>query len=119
MMDISKLTKAARKVLPLKKCGAVIVAAGTASRMGGIDKVMAPLGGVPVIVRTVQTFQNCDAIREIVIVTRQELIVPIMDLCHGFDKVRAVVVGGSSRPESVEHGRDSGWCPTAGFLAGY
>lgn len=104
MMDITKLTKAARKVLPLKSCGAVIVAAGTASRMGGIDKVMAPLGGVPVIVRTVQAFQNCDAIREIVVVTRQELVVPIMDLCHGFDKVRAVVVGGSSRPESVEHG---------------
>jgi len=30
--------------------------------------------------------------------------VPIMDLCHGFDKVMAVVCGGSSRPESVEHG---------------
>ena len=40
-MDISGLTKAARKALPLKACGAVIVAAGTASRMGGIDKVMA------------------------------------------------------------------------------
>ena len=104
MMDISKLTKAARKALPLRYCGAVIVAAGTASRMGGIDKVMAPLAGKHVIVRTVEAFQNCDAIREIVIVTRQELIVPIMDLCHGFDKVRAVVCGGSSRPESVERG---------------
>lgn len=104
MMDISKLTKAARKVLPLKYCGAVIVAAGTASRMGGIDKVMAPLCGEPVILRTVRAFQECDAIREIVIVTRSELIVPIMDLCHEMDKVRAVVVGGSSRPESVEHG---------------
>ena len=44
-MDITKLTKPARKVLPLKKGGAVIVAAGSASRMGGIDKVMAELGG--------------------------------------------------------------------------
>jgi 2-C-methyl-D-erythritol 4-phosphate cytidylyltransferase len=103
-MDISKLTKGLRKLLPLKYCGAVIVAAGTASRMGGIDKVMASLGGEPVIVRTVRAFQECDAIREIVIVTRPELIVPIMDLCHGFDKVMAVVCGGSSRPESVEHG---------------
>ena len=103
-MDVSKLTKGIRKLLPLKYCGAVIVAAGTASRMGGIDKVMAPLGGEPVILRTVRAFQECDAIREIVIVTRPELIVPIMDLCHGFDKVMAVVCGGSSRPESVEHG---------------
>lgn len=103
-MDISKITNAARKVLPLKYCSAVIVAAGTASRMGGIDKVMAPLGGEPMIVRTVRTFQECDAIREIVIVTRPDLIVPIMDLCHGFDKVRAVISGGDSRPESVARG---------------
>lgn len=103
-MDISKITNAARKVLPLKYCSAVIVAAGTASRMGGIDKVMASLGGEPMIVRTVRTFQACDAIREIVIVTRPDLLVPIMDLCHGFDKVRAVIAGGDSRPESVARG---------------
>lgn len=103
-MDISKVTGGMRKVLPLKYCGAVIVAAGTASRMGGIDKVMAPLGGEPMIVRTVRTFQSCDAIREIVIVTREDLLVPIMDLCHGFDKVRAVIVGGNSRDESVRKG---------------
>lgn len=103
-MDISKFTKAARKALPLKACGAVIVAAGNASRMGGIDKVMAPVGGEPMIVRTVRAFQNCDAIREIVIVTRQDLVVPVMDLCHPFDKVQTVMVGGSSRQESVEIG---------------
>ena len=103
-MDISKFTKATRKALPLKTCGAVIVAAGNASRMGGIDKVMAPLQGEPMIVRTVRTFQNCDAISEIVVVTRPDLIVPIMDLCHGFSKVTMVVAGGSSRQDSVEIG---------------
>lgn len=103
-MKISKLTDTVRKVLPLKYCGAVIVAAGTASRMGGIDKVMAELGGEPMIVRTVRTFQNCDAVREIVVVTREDLIVKIMDLCAGFSKVRAVVVGGADRPESVRNG---------------
>lgn len=103
-MEITKYTRLARKALKLRYCGAVIVAAGTASRMGGIDKVMANLGGEPMIVRTVRTFQECDAIREIVIVTRPDLIVPIMDLCHGFEKVRAVIAGGSSRQESVERG---------------
>ena len=44
-MDITNLTRPARKLLPLKQCGAVIVAAGSATRMGGIDKVMANLGG--------------------------------------------------------------------------
>ena len=100
-MDITKLTKPARKLLPLKTCGAVIVAAGTASRMGGIDKVMAPLAGEPMIARTVRTFQNCDAVSEIVIVTREDLIVPITNLCKDMDKVTTVVCGGKSRQESV------------------
>ena len=103
-MDISKLTNTVRNLLPLQYCGAVIVAAGTASRMGGIDKVMAPLGDEPMIVRTVRAFQNCDAVREIVIVTREDLIVPITGLCGGFDKVRAVIAGGADRPASVRNG---------------
>lgn len=100
-MDMEKLTKLGRKVLPLKRCGAVIVAAGSASRMGGIDKVMAPLGGTPMVARTAAAFQNCDAIAEIVIVTRPDLIHPISALCAEMDKVRAVVAGGGSRQESV------------------
>lgn len=103
-MKVSKLTRAGRKLLKLQYCGAVILAAGTASRMGGIDKVMAPLAGEPMVVHTVRAFENCDAIREIVIVTREDLVIPIMDLCHGFNKVRAVIVGGNSRQESVVRG---------------
>ena len=103
-MDITKLTKPARKLLPLKTCGAVIVAAGNASRMGGIDKVMAELKGEPMIVRTVRTFQECDAISEIVIVTREDLIHPITALCREMPKVKAVVCGGKSRQESVGFG---------------
>ena len=100
-MDITKFTRPARKLLPLKPCGAVIVAAGTASRMGGIDKVMAELGGQPMIRRTVRQFQDCDAISEIVIVTREDLIEPIRKLCLAMPKVTAVVAGGKSRQESV------------------
>ena len=103
-MKMTDLTRQARKILPLGYCGAVIVAAGSASRMGGIDKVMAPLDGEPMIVKTVRAFQQCDAIREIVVVTRPDLIVPIMDLCASMDKVRAVVTGGSSRQASVSLG---------------
>ena len=103
-MDISKITGVMRKTLPLKYCGAVIVAAGNASRMGGIDKVMAPINGEPMIVRTVRTFQNAVAVKEIVIVTREDLIPKITSLCGKFDKVRAVVVGGKYRAESVKNG---------------
>lgn len=100
-MDISKATGAMRKLLKVKYCGAVIVAAGSASRMGGIDKVMAPLKGEPMILHTVRAFQNTDAIQEIVVVTRPDLLQAIAGLCKHMDKVTAVVAGGKDRPESV------------------
>ncbi len=103
-MDITKITRPLRKILKLKYCGAVIVAAGSASRMGGIDKIMAPLGPDPLIVHTVRRFQECDAIREIIVVTRPELMEPVMELCHGFDKLKAVVAGGDTRDASVSKG---------------
>jgi len=103
-MDIKKITKPVRKVLKLKPCGAVIVAAGTASRMKGIDKIVTPIAGEPVIVRTVKAFQDCPAIQEIVIVTRQELLEEVSHLCKDQDKVRAVVVGGEDRAASVNNG---------------
>ena len=84
-----------------KYCGAVIVAAGSASRMEGIDKALALLGGEPVVVQTVKAFQNCPAIEEIVIVTRQDLLERIADLAAPYAKVKAVVVGGADRVQSV------------------
>lgn len=103
-MDITKLTRPARKMLKLKKCGAVIVAAGNASRMGGIDKVLAKLKGEAVVSRSVRAFQDCDAVAEIVVVTRPDLIPAVSKLCGGFSKVKAVVSGGKDRAESVHLG---------------
>lgn len=102
-----KLTETLRQILPLRYCGAVIVAAGSASRMGGIDKVMAPLQGEPMLVRTVRTFQESDVIREIVIVTRKDLLPRVKALCAGFDKVKTVVEGGADRASSVSAGLDA------------
>ena len=103
-MGISRFTRLVRRILPLDHCGVVIVAAGNATRMGGIDKTMAYIHGEPVIARTVRAFQNCDAIKEIVVVTRSNLIMPVSDLCHPFSKVTAVVVGGENRVASVQNG---------------
>lgn len=103
-MTLKDAANRARKVLPTQYCGAVIVAAGSASRMGGIDKVMAPLGGEPMILRTVRAFEDCEAVKEIVIVTREDLMGPIAELCSGFTKICSVVQGGSSRQESVKLG---------------
>ncbi len=105
-MDSTKITKPARRGLNLnlKYCGAVIVAAGSASRMEGADKIMAEIAGKPVICHTVKAFQDCDAIREIVIVTREDLLMAVMDACAAFPKVTAVVTGGKDRAESVNNG---------------
>lgn len=103
-MNIKKFTRPARRILPLKYCGAVIVAAGNATRMRGIDKALAPLGDMPVLQRSVKAFQDCDAIREIVVVTREDMMVQVMGLCKAYDKVKAVVAGGADRPESVTAG---------------
>ena len=103
-MTFKEMAGTARALLPTKPCGAVLVAAGSASRMGGIDKVMAPLRGEPMILRTAEVFQRSESIKEIVIVTREDLIGPITDLCAGLSKVKAVIRGGSSRQESVRLG---------------
>lgn len=103
-MEMKTFSKVLRKILPLQGCGAVIVAAGSASRMGGIDKVMATLGGEPMILRTVRAFQQSDVIRKIVIVTREDLVERIKELCADCSKVCNVVVGGKDRQASVQAG---------------
>lgn len=98
-----------RKKLKLDKlpwCTAVIVAAGSAVRMGGIDKIMAQLDGEPVICHSIRAFQTCNAIREVVVVTREDLVPVIEKICREqqFTKVTAVVPGGSDRVASTVNG---------------
>lgn len=89
-------------------CAAVIVAAGQSSRMNGIDKIMAPLGGEPLVLHTLRTFDTNAFVQEIVVVTREELIVPIAELCRSesLSKVRLVLLGGDTRLDSVRAGLD-------------
>ena len=106
-IKVKCLTKWGRRALKVKYCGAVIVAAGNASRMGGIDKVMAPVGGEPMIRRTARAFQQCEVIREIVVVTRPDLLEEIMELCKDYGKVKAVIAGGNTRQASVVLGLEA------------
>lgn len=88
------------------RCSAIIVAAGSARRMEGIDKMLAPLGELPVLVHTLYAFQDCPAIQEIVVVTREDLLVEVGRICKdfAFDKVTKVIVGGQERIHSVQAG---------------
>lgn len=83
-------------------CTAVVPAAGSSQRMGE-DKILLPLGDVPVLLWTLRALEGCPYIAEIIVVTREDLIVPVGQLCMeaGLGKVRKVVVGGETRSHSV------------------
>lgn len=87
-----------------KTCAAVIVAAGSARRMQGIDKIMTPICGKPMLLRTVQALSESERIDEIVIVTRTDLIDCVKTLCADEKKVCAVISGGETRADSVLRG---------------
>lgn len=89
-----------------RRVSAIIVAAGTSSRMRGIDKQLLEIDGMPVIARAVSAFDKSETISEIVIVTRSDLIADVKALSekYNFKKVKAVVKGGDTRQKSVFNG---------------
>ena len=97
-----KLKELFKKTEQRNTCSAVIVAAGSAQRMGA-DKVMLELGCMPVLARTLLTFQNCDAIDEIIVVTRMDKVEEVASLCkkYGVTKAGKVIRGGKTRMESA------------------
>ena len=82
---------------------AVIVAAGSSRRMGGENKLLLPLDDAPVLAHTLSVFEKCAAIRDIVLVCREQDILPYSDLARAFgiSKLRTVTRGGDSRTASV------------------
>ncbi len=86
-------------------CSVVVVAAGASTRMG-FDKVLAEVGGLPVIVRCLQSFQQVSGVKEIVVVTREDLVPDVARLCQdfGLTKVAKVIRGGETRTQSARLG---------------
>lgn len=84
-------------------CSVLVAAAGSSSRMGGINKLLEPLDGVPVLVRTLTALQTAQRVDEIVIATREQDLVTISQLCrtYGISKCTKVIRGGESRVHSV------------------
>ena len=84
----------------------IVAAAGNSSRMNGINKQMARIFSVPVIIRTLLAFEHSDIISNIILVTRPEDIFELQILAdkYGITKLTDIVCGGSSRQESVAKG---------------
>ncbi|MEK8196571.1 2-C-methyl-D-erythritol 4-phosphate cytidylyltransferase [Lysinibacillus sp. FSL M8-0134] len=84
---------------------AIILASGTGSRMGNVDKPkqFIDVYGKPVIIYTLEAFANHPEIDQIIIVTLEEWIedVKILVRKYEIDKVTTIIAGGSSRQASV------------------
>ena len=100
------------------RCSAVIVAAGSAQRMQGIDKLLAPLDGVPVLRRTVEALASAPEITELIVVTRTDRLEAVQTLCEGLSKPVSVVPGGKTRAESVLCGLSAAAMPYAAIHDG-
>lgn len=88
-------------------CTAVIVAAGSGKRMKSEEnKQFMKLLGRPLISYTLESFEECDAVDEIVIVAREEDIVDMKDVVEAFhiEKANKIIVGGAQRHDSVYNG---------------
>lgn len=101
-MDLIETYKRLKKEEKPLTCGAVVLGAGSAQRMG-FDKMTVMLDRQPVLVRAVNAFQLSPLIEEIVVVTKTDRIEEIADLCRQYNltKVSAVVCGGKTRTESA------------------
>ena len=86
---------------------AIIAAAGQGTRMGGKRaKQFLELAGIPIIIHTLQAFEACEAIQEIIVVLPEADVgnFPAVARPYKLGKVRAVVSGGVTRASSVLQG---------------
>ena len=89
--------------------GAIIVAAGSSTRMAGVDKTFAPLLGSPLITHTIDRFEECPHVSEIVLVLAAGSLVIGRSLVQerGYRKVSNICAGGARRQDSVKAGLDA------------
>lgn len=85
---------------------AIIVCAGNSSRMGGINKILLPLGDRLVIGQSMLAFEKSPSISEIIIVARECDFDAIAAEAKSANitKFKECVAGGSTRQESVVNG---------------
>ena len=90
------------------KYAVIIVAAGSSSRMKGMDKIFSELGGKPVLQHCLEQFVNSKLFSEIIVVVnsaRIEKVNAILDSLH-YEGLKTVI-GGNRRQDSVFQGLDA------------
>lgn len=87
-------------------CTAVVAAAGSSTRMEGQNKLYIDIGGKPVLAHTLQVLNKSRDISEIIVVTREQDMNKVAQLCMEYciTKISKVIAGGDTRLESVYRG---------------
>lgn len=86
----------------------IIAAAGMSNRMGSkINKQFIVIDNKPILAHTIEKFEQCRYIDEIIVVTKENEV----DYCrkeivrkYGFKKVSSIIKGGKERQDSVYNG---------------
>ncbi len=91
-----------------KFVSAVIPAAGMGSRMErDMNKIFIIMENRPILAHTLEAFQECDEVDEIILVAKQEELEYLRTSFlqeYPFSKVRGIVAGGDTRQDSVYNG---------------
>jgi 2-C-methyl-D-erythritol 4-phosphate cytidylyltransferase len=89
--------------------GAVIVAAGSGTRMGGADKLFVEVCGRPLLACAISAFQDCPSIDQVVLVLSQADVERGRQLVAqcALTKVAKVRAGGARRQDSVRLGLEA------------
>lgn len=86
---------------------AIIVAAGSGSRFNSEQpKQFMPLLGKPLILHTLEKFDGCFDVDEIVLVLSPSGKLQFDALDHQLTKLRSIALGGTTRAQSVKNGLD-------------
>ncbi|HVF31028.1 MAG TPA: 2-C-methyl-D-erythritol 4-phosphate cytidylyltransferase [Pyrinomonadaceae bacterium] len=87
------------------KTTAIIVAAGTGSRFNSdTPKQFVKLAGRPLIEHTIERFDATPSVDEIILVLARDRAETFLRSESGFEKLRRVIIGGTTRAESVQNG---------------
>jgi 2-C-methyl-D-erythritol 4-phosphate cytidylyltransferase/2-C-methyl-D-erythritol 2,4-cyclodiphosphate synthase len=98
------VTGRAERARPRPTADAIVVAAGSSSRMGGSDKLAAVVGGLPLLAWTLEAVARASSVAHIVVVTAGPRVGEIAAAAWLPDIVSAVVAGGERRQDSVAAG---------------
>lgn len=99
------------EVPALPYADAVVLAAGTSERMGGVDKLMMSIAGMPLVAWTLRSVAAATCVRRIIVVARPDRVEEFAETPYVRELDSIVVPGGLRRQDSVANGVDAASAP--------